>query len=288
MNSGPSRLVIFAIAMFFCLALMAVSLIGLLAPVESVASVPLNLLQQVVNGGVRRITDFVNNIADLQDLQARNADLERALVQFQQEIVDLREKEADYERLVELLSYKQANLDQTLLAASVIGFNTTGLLRTITINVGTRDGIQVGMPVVAALGLVGRVYQVTATSAQVQLITDVNSFVNGRSQTTRAIGTVNGTPSGGLILRYVQLADNIQERDSVVTSGIGGNFPRGILVGQITNVRIDDSQLFKEAQVRSLVDFNRLEVVLVVTSFTPVDTSGFATPTPVPGAAPAQ
>jgi rod shape-determining protein MreC len=246
------------------------------------------LLQQVVNGGVRRITDFVNNIADLQDLQARNADLERALVQFQQEIVELREKEADYERLTELLNYAQSNPDQEVLAASVVGFNTTGLLRTITLNVGTRDGVAVGMPVVSALGLVGRVYQVTATSAQVQLVTDVNSFVNGRSQTTRAIGTVNGTPSGGLILRFVQLADDIQERDSVVTSGIGGNFPRGILIGQITNVRIDDSQLFKEAQVRSLIDFNRLEVVLVVTSFTPVDTSAFATPTPIPGAPPGQ
>lgn len=274
--------------MFVCLCLISVSIAGFLAPVESAASVPLNFFQQAVSSGVRRITDFFSNLADLQNLQERNADLEEALVNFQREIVELREIKADYDRLAELLRYVQGNPDQSTVAASVIGYNTTGLLRTIIINRGSRDGVAVGMPVVSPLGLVGRVYQVSATAAQVQLLNDVNSFVNARLQTTRALGTINGTASGGLNLRFVQLTDDVREGDSVVSSGIGGNFPRGILIGQVTNVRIDDTQLFKEAQVRSLVDFNRLEVVLVVTGFEAVDFSAFATPTPIPGAPPGQ
>jgi rod shape-determining protein MreC len=288
MTSAPNRLILFGVAMFVCLCLISVSLAGFLAPVESAASVPLNFFQQAVSGGVRRITDFFNNLADLQNLQERNADLEEALVSFQREIVELREIKADYDRLAELLRYVQGNPDQATVAASVIGYNTTGLLRTIIINRGSRDGVAVGMPVVSPLGLVGRVYQVSATAAQVQLLNDVNSFVNARLQTSRALGTINGTASGSLILRFVQLTDDVREGDSVVSSGIGGNFPRGILIGQVTNVRIDDTQLFKEAQVRSLVDFNRLEVVLVITGFEAVEFSAFATPTPIPGAPPGQ
>jgi rod shape-determining protein MreC len=288
MTSAPNRLILFGVAMFVCLCLISVSLAGFLAPVESAASVPLNFFQQAVSGGVRRITDFSNNLADLQNLQERNADLEEALVSFQREIVELREIKADYDRLAELLRYVQGNPDQATVAASVIGYNTTGLLRTIIINRGSRDGVAVGMPVVSPLGLVGRVYQVSATAAQVQLLNDVNSFVNARLQTSRALGTINGTASGSLILRFVQLTDDVREGDSVVSSGIGGNFPRGILIGQVTNVRIDDTQLFKEAQVRSLVDFNRLEVVLVITGFEAVEFSAFATPTPIPGAPPGQ
>ncbi|MBX3081267.1 MAG: rod shape-determining protein MreC [Anaerolineae bacterium] len=288
MSSAPNRLIIFGVAMFICLCLITVSIAGLLAPAENVAAVPLGFLQQIVSGGVRRITGAFNDLADLQNLRERNAELERALVNFQREIVDLREIKSDYDRLSTLLQYVQANPDQQTVAASVIGYDTTGLLRTININRGTRDGIAIGMPVVSPLGLVGRVYQVTATAAQVQLITDVTSFINARLQTTRATGVINGTASGNLILKYVDLTSDVTERDSVVTSGIGGNFPRGILIGQVTNVRIDDSQLFKEAQVRSLVDFNRLEIVLVVTNFTPIDFSAFATPTPIPGAAPNQ
>jgi rod shape-determining protein MreC len=288
MSSAPNRLIVFGVAMFVCICLIAVSLAGFLAPVEGVASVPLNFVQQAVSSGVRRITDFFNNLADVQTLQERNADLEAALVNFQREIVELREIRADYDRLSELLRYVRANPEQATVAASVIGYNTTGLLRTIIINRGSRDGVAVGMPVVSPLGLVGRVYQVSATAAQVQLINDINSFVNARLQTTRATGTINGTASGGLILKFVQLVDEVAEGDSVITSGIGGNFPRGVLVGQVTNVRIDDSQLFKEAQVRSLVDFNRLEVVLVITGFEAIDFSAFATPTPIPGAPPGQ
>jgi len=118
----------------------------------------------------------------------------------------------------------------------------------------------------------------------VQLVTDTNSFVNARLQTSRGEGSVAGTASGDLRLTFVPLNDEIKDGDSVVTSGIGGKFPRGIVIGQVTTSRLDDSKLFQEAVVRSLVDFNRLEIVMVVTSFQPVDLSTFATPTALPGA----
>ncbi len=283
MRSGASRFLLFGISVFICLVLIGASLAGLLSPLEGLIAIPIGFLQGASSSVSNRTTSLVNNISDYQSLQERNAELERALIAFQSEIVQLREIKADYPRLVGLLNYKTANPDAQYLAATVIGRDTTGLLRTITIDRGTRDGLSVGMPVVTELGLVGRIYRATATDAQVQLVTDINSYVNARLQTSRGEGSIVGTPSGELAMTFIPLSEEIKDGDSVVTSGIGGKFPRGIIIGQVTNSRLDDSKLFQTAQVRSLVDFNQLEIVLVITSFQPLDLSAFATPTPVPG-----
>ena len=275
MNTAPRRLIIFGVATFICTGLLVVSLAGLFSPVENLAAIPLGALQAGTGWLSRGVADFLNTLSDLQTQQRRNAELERALVNFQQEIVELREIRADYERLAALQNYRGANTDQQFAAATVIGRDTTGMLRSITIDRGARDGITVGMPVVTELGLVGRIARVSATTAQVQLVNDVNSFVNARLQTTRSEGSVQGTPAGGLRMIFIPLTDRINDGDSVVTSGIGGKFPRGIIIGQVTSSRIEDTNLFQEAQVRSLIDFNRLEIVLVITNFEPVDLSAF-------------
>lgn len=280
MNSAPRRLVLFGVAMFFCLGLLALGFAGLLLPAQNVASVPLSLLQQASSGVSRRISDFFSTLSDLQNLQRRNAELERALVNFQAEIVELREIRSDYARLAALLNFKGAETVRQTRAATVIGRETTGLIRTLTIDRGSRDGLSAGMPVVTELGLVGRILRVSATSAQVQLITDVSSYVNARLQSTRAEGSVQGTAAGGLQMIFIPLTDKVNDGDSVVTSGIGGRFPRGIVIGQVTSSRLDDTKLFQEAVVRSLIDFNRLEVVLIITDFESIDLSAFPTPTP--------
>ncbi|PJF30408.1 MAG: rod shape-determining protein MreC [Candidatus Thermofonsia Clade 1 bacterium] len=278
LRSAPSRLIVFGVFSFVTLGIFLASLIGLLSPVESLVSVPLSLLQQAVSGITRQISETLNTLADLQDLRRRNTELERALINFQAELVELRELRADYQRLAALQNFRGANPDKQFLAATVIGRDTTGLLRSIIIDRGSRDGVRVGMPVVTELGLVGRIYRVGATSSQVQLITDTNSFVNARLQLTRAEGAVQGTAAGGLRMLYIPLADDVRDGDSVVTSGIGGKFPRGITIGQVTSSRLDESKLFKEAQVRSLIDFNRLEIVLIITNFEPIDLTTFGTP----------
>lgn len=288
MGSAPRRLIIFGIASFFCIGLLLVSLAGFLSPVQNLASVPLGLLQQGASGLSRSVADFLNTLADLQNLQQRNAEYERALINFQSEIVELREIRADYERLSVLMDFRGARQDLKTLAATVIGRDTTGILRTVTIDRGSRDGVAPGMAVITELGLVGRVARVSATTAQIQLVNDVSSFVNARLQTTRAEGSIQGTAAGGLQIIYIPLTDRINDGDSVVTSGIGGKFPRGIPIGQVTSSRIDDTNLFQEGTVRSLIDFSRLEIVLVVTGFEPVDLSAFPTPTPQPGAAGSQ
>lgn len=262
------------LAVVICVALIAIGQTGVFAPIESLMAVPLNALSGIFNRAAINLSGGVGDLAEIQSLQRRNAELEEALARFQSELVELREIESDYRRLSDLLAYTSTVRNQRTLTADVIGYDANSVLRTIIINRGTRDGVAVGMPVVTEQGLVGRVIASQSNAAQVLLVNDVSSAVNARLQTTRAQGTVRGQDSGNLLLTFIPLGQQIQVGDLVITSGLGGNFPSDITIGQVTSIS-RTADLYQEAQVRSLIDFNTLEVVLVVTSFQPVDISSF-------------
>ena len=278
MNQGmrrgwrSNRALYFFVLLFVCIGLFALSQAGVLAPVEGIVAAPLNAISSVfqrVAMSVGGAADF----ADVQTLQQRNAELELALSRLQAEVVDLREVASDYQRLAALVNYSDTLANTQLLAADVIGYEQTPL-RTITINRGTRDGLRAGMPVVTDQGLVGRIIEVQANGSRVLLVTDPSSAISARLQTTRAEGTVEGQVSGNLEMTYIPLGAQIQDGDLVLTSGMGGNLPPDLVLGQVTSSRAG-LDVYQVAQVRSLVDFDALEMVLVLTNFQPVDLSAF-------------
>jgi rod shape-determining protein MreC len=277
-NWRANRVLYLVVCLFLCAGLIVASNAGLLSPVEGILSVPLNAVSGVFNRVALGITNTLIDLSQIQTLRQRNADLEEALAQFQAEIVELREIASDYDRLSDLLDYTTGVRNQQTIAADVVGIDQTNLIRTITINRGARDGITVGMPAVTGQGLVGRVMDVTANASRVLLITDQSSAVSARLQNTRVEGSVIGHVSGGLRMTYMPLTAGVQEGDLAVTSGLGGNFPADIVIGQVISVREEQSELYKEAEIRSLVNFDTLEFVLVVTSFQPVDVSAFENP----------
>jgi rod shape-determining protein MreC len=255
--------------------LITLSIVGLLAPAESVAAVPLRFVSGMFNQTSISLTQASSDLAQIRNLRSRVALLEETLAQFQAELVELREIESDYERLTELLDYTSIRTEQDFVTADVIDVDQSGQRRTVTINRGTRDGIRIGMPVVTEQGLVGRILQVSANASRVLLITDPTSAVSARLQTNRLEGTVIGQLSGNLRLTFIPLDTEINEGDLVVTSGLGGNFPPDIVIGQVTSIRQFEFELYQESQVRSLNDFNTLEFVLVITSFEPIDLTIF-------------
>lgn len=269
-----NRTVLLVVCLVIGLGLFMTSRAGLLAPVENIVAIPLNFISGIFNRigiGLSEGADW----ADMETLRQRNADLEEALAKFQSELVDLREIASDYQRLADLLEYTTAAQNQRVVAADVVNVDLNAQLRTIVINKGTRDGITVGMPVVTQQGLVGRVMDVSANAARVLLVTDPTSAISGRLQTTRAEGSVIGQLTGNLRMTYIALEAEVQEGDLVVTSGLGGNLPPNIVIGQVTSKRQFEFELFQEAEVRSLIDFDTLEIVLVVTNFQPIDISVF-------------
>lgn len=270
-----NRMLFLAVSLFFCLGLMFLSQAGLLAPVEGIAAIPLNFISGIFNNIALNLTGGITDLAELQNLRQRNADLEEALAQFQSELVELREIASDYQRLTELLDYTTRATNQEFVAADVINVDQTSLLRTITINRGARDGITPGMPVVSGQGLIGRILDVSANASRVLLITDRNSAISARLQTTRVEGSVLGQLSGNLRMSMIPLGQPIGVGDLVITSGLGGNFPPDIVIGVVTSIRQFEFELYQEAEVTSLNNFDTLEFVLVMTSFEPVDLSIF-------------
>lgn len=268
-----NRWFLFILSLLLCGGLIFLSASGILAPVEGVAAAPLQWLAGIFNRAALSITGGVTDLAELRSLRQRNAELEERLADFQSELVELREIASDYRRLVELLDYTTTRENEEFVTADVIAVDQNAFLRTVIINRGARDGLALGMPVVTGQGLIGRISQVSANAAQVLLITDQSSFISARLQTARAEGSVQGQLSGSLLMNFITLNTTIQEGDLVLTSGLGGNLPPDLVIGQVVSVRQTD--LDQEVEVRSLVDFDTLEFVLVITSFEPIDISVF-------------
>lgn len=276
MRTWRSNRFLFLIAsLSLCFGLIVLSQIGLLRPIETLISAPLNLASGFVNRVTLTIAGGVGDLVELQNMRQRNADLEEALAQFQAELVELREIASDYNRLTELLDYTTTARNQEFVTADVIHIDQNSLLRSITINRGARDGLRVGMPVVTGQGLVGRILDVSANASRVLLITARDSAVSARLQTTRVEGSVLGQTGGNLRMTMIPLGESIQVGDLVITSGLGGNFPPDIVIGVVTSVRQFEFELFQEAEVTSLNNFDSLEFVLVITNFEPVDISIF-------------
>lgn len=270
-----NRVVFLVVCLLIGVALIATSRAGLLAPVEGIAAAPLNFVSSILNRIGLGINRGVTDWSEVETLRQRNADLEEALAQFQSELVDLREIASDYQRLADLLEYTTTAQNQKVVAADVISLDQNPQIDSIVINKGTRDGISVGMAVVTRQGLVGRVVQVSADAARVLLITDPTSAISARLQTTRSEGSVVGQLTGNLRMTFIPLDDQVQVGDLVITSGLGGNLPPNIVIGQVVSSLKQEFELFQSAEVRSLIDFNTLEIVLVVTSFQPIDLSVF-------------
>lgn len=266
-----SRTGLLILALLIAGGLILLSATGILAPIEDLLATPLQAVSGVFNRVTVAVSDNISHFSDMQALQARVADLETALAQYQSELVELREKASDYDRLTHLLDYTQGTSGQEFVTADVIGNDQNALLRTIVVNRGTRDGIAVGMPVVTDQGLVGKVIRVSANASRVLLVSDPTSAVSARLQTTRDQGSVIGQTAGTLLMEFIPLDSQVRNGDLVITSGLGGNFPPDLVIGQVTSVRIAPTGLYQVAQVRSLVSLDTLEFVLIITDFQPVD-----------------
>jgi rod shape-determining protein MreC len=297
MNQGSSfrrgwrsnRALFLLVCVLVTVSMIVASRAGLLAPFEDLLTIPLNAVSGVFNRVSLTVSDNVSRFSDVQTLQSRIADLETALALYQSELVDLREINSDYQRLANLLSYTTSVQNQEFVTANVVAVDENSSLRTITLDRGTRDGIAVGMPVVAGVagsqitgGLVGRVIRVSANASRVMLVTDPSSAVSARLQTTRVAGTVRGKVAGTLEMDLLRLDTQIVSGTLVITSGLGGNFPQDIVIGQVTSFRLADSGLSQIAQVSSLINFDTLEFALIITNFQPVDLSVFEQATPAP------
>ena len=261
----------YILTLLLAVGLIILSANGIIEPVESIISYPLTIVSGIMNRIAIQFSGDIKDLSELRYLRQRIVDLEELVGQYQSEQIVAREIQQDFERLATLLNYTQTNEATRYLAAEIIANEASGLINGMILNKGSRDGITVGMPVVTELGLVGRIVAVRANFSQVLLITDANSSVSARLQSTRAQGSVSGSAANQLRMTFIPLNTSIQINDVILTSGLGGNFPGDLIIGRVESVRQFEFELFQEAVVSSLIDFDALEFVLVVTSFQPED-----------------
>lgn len=271
-----NRVFTFSMVVIIVTLLIYFSAQGTLGPLEDIVSVPLTFIQDAIGGATQGVSGFADDVSNFRKLERRNQDLEEALAVYQAELAELREKGQDYDRLAALLNYDRLGPeDRQYVTCDVIGTDTAGFVRAIQIDCGRRDGVGPLDPVVTELGLVGRVTKLSAAGAEVLMVTDPTSSINARLQSTREDGRVIGQLAGDLVMTNIPVDADVIEGDLVVTNGLGQTLPADVVVGQVLSVALAESELYQEARVRSLVDFNRLEIVQVIINFEPVDLSVF-------------
>jgi rod shape-determining protein MreC len=212
---------------------------------------------------VGSVSHVWQNYVDLRGLRQENLRLQREAAILQRRIDQLEEQVLETQRLQGLLAMREAWRAE-FVAARVVGKDATNWFKTILIDRGSRAGMRRNLPVVAPDGLVGRIVDVTPSTAKVQLITDPVSAAGALMQRTRVTGIVIGNLGAGLRVRYLPLLADVVVGDEVVTSGMGGIFPKGIPVGRVTAVERTSGALFQEAVLQPKVDLGRLEEVVVL------------------------
>jgi rod shape-determining protein MreC len=251
--------------------IMALALGGYFSSASNVFTGSLVNVQAWFSARYMAVQDFFTSPRDLASLRQRNAELEGEVAELQAQVIQLQQEVGQTQVLAALVDFIRVRPENEYAAAAVIGRDPSPFLHYVIINRGSNEGILRGMPVVTNQGLIGRVDAVIADAARVQLITDPASSVNVRLQNAETEASLVGSVTGDLTLELIRQDIDIQPGDLVLTSGLGGGYPPDLIVGQVVNVRSRDFDLFQQATVQPVVDFNRLEIVLVIVNFKPVD-----------------
>ena len=271
MKSNFPRSLQSVVIVLVAVGLVALTLGGYFNPITNwVSRITVNA-QTWVSGRYMAIVDFLTVPRDVASLRQINTELEGEVARLQTQVIGLQQQVTETNILSALVDFARANPEYSYRAANVIGRDPSPFLRYVIINIGSDQGILSGMPLVTDKGLVGRVDAVIAEAARVQLVTDAASAVNVRMQASSTEAMLIGSISGNVSLDMIPQDALIQVGDVVLTSGLGGDYPANILVGQVVSVRKLQSELFQQAAIQPNVDFNRLQFVLVITNFKPVD-----------------
>jgi len=267
MKSFSPRVLRNVVAVLFIIGLILLSLGGVLRPFLGIIMEPFVTAQRWLSERFMVVYDFFTLPRDVTELIQRNVQLENEVSHLQSQVIQLQEQLREAEVLYSLLDFARSRPQDQYIAAAVIGKDPSPFLHYVIIDHGSDDGVQHGMPVVTQQGLVGRVDAVTARASRIQLITDPESIVNVRLQNQNEDAQVEGSITGDIKLGMVSQNITLNPGDILLTSGLGGNYPTDIIVGQVLNVEKMENELFQTASVQPVIDFAALRAVLLITNF---------------------
>lgn len=219
-------------------------------------------LQRAAAAAIQAVGGTWRTYVNLVGVKQENERLRRRIVELEQQAVRLSEVEQTDKRLEELLQMRSM-LEGDVLVANIIGRDPLPWFSTLTIDKGERDGVHKNAAVLSPFGVVGQTMATGRHAARVLLLTDHNSGIDAVVQRSRARGIVEGGLDEHCVMKYLKRGEDVEVGDRVVTSGLDGIFPKGIMVGEVTRVTRGNRGLLQVADIKPSVPLERIEEVLV-------------------------
>lgn len=210
-----------------------------------------------------RTSGFFSGVFSLGKLQKENAELRDSVNKFQAEVAQLSAAKKENEKLRAELGFNSSH-NFSYEAAEVMSFDPSNLRGTVTINKGKKQGLAIGMAAISEGFLAGRISEVSENSAKVQLITDPVSAIPVTLQTANTNGLAKGGIGFGLSMEKISQGEQIKEGDVVISSGLGGEIPKGLVLGTVEKIIRQENSLFINANVRPSADLGTLTRLIII------------------------
>ncbi len=238
---------------------------GSFSSVDSGLTRVLSPIGIVVSNSTSGIGSFLSNLSNIGKLQKENKQCEDRVNALETQVAAMKEQVKENEALKKELGFKQGSNFQTL-AAEISFFDPTNIRETITINKGKADGVKTEMVVTNEGFLVGKVSEVHEKTSKIVLITDPLSSIPASFSNSSLSGLVQGQVGLGLVMTQIPIESEVKQGDAVVTSGIGGQYPKGLLIGKVESITKKNNSIFQTASLRSFINFAKLERVQIILS----------------------
>ncbi len=257
------------IAVGLCIASSISSGTGFLYNAMGVIATPFRAASHAVSSWAGGISDHFDNVENLQE---ENQALRKRVAELEKELRNAEKNSEENERLRTLLNLRQQREDFTFASAHVAGRSTSNWEAELTLNVGTDADVSIGDCVVNEEGfLVGVISEAGLNWSTVTTILDPNSQLGATvfrtGETTVALGDLGLMLDNRLKLAYLQGNSHLMNGDLVLTSGIGGYYPSGLVIGSVEEIRTDDNGLTRYGVLVPQVDIQQLKQVFVITDF---------------------
>ncbi len=228
------------------------AVLDLAAPVQKMIALPVGVVR-----------DAWSHYVSLVDVEQENIELRGALARLEEENLQLREALVASGRL-ERIAEMREQYEIPMLPTELVGVDSSPWFRSVLVDRGRERGVVAGMPLISEQGLVGLVTATSSSAAKAMLILDRQSAIDAVVQRSRSRGVLRGRGTDELELEYVARGGDVEVGDLVMTSGLGGVYPKGLRIGEVVEVTEPGPRLIGTATVRPAVDFGRLEQVFVM------------------------
>jgi rod shape-determining protein MreC len=222
-----------------------------------------SIIHKAVNGALSFPTELWQRYVYLLNTEEKNRLLVEQNKRLRQENSILREAAIANDRLRHVLDFKETS-PLKLLSAEVVSVDPSPYYKTVFVDKGEEDGVQRDLAVIRPGGLVGKIFKTSPSSSMVMLLLDQNFALDVLVQRTRARAVVEGLGTSRCALKCLLSSDPVLEGDLVVTSGLEGVFPKGILIGEIASISESTGAIFQDIVVEPMVEFEKLEEVLII------------------------